>query len=119
METLSQVLPQDVLVKGATVPTSTAARTTKTTDVSRISVTNTTASTITYTFTDGSDVVKANISAIPIDPGTAVDFEFRAPIRCDAGIKDVASGAGLLVDIFGRRHTSWSMVNGFVQDSST
>lgn len=119
MEVLSQVLPQDVQILDAVVPLSLTARTTKLTDLSRVTITNTTSGSLNYTLTNGSDVILANLGAFPVDPGVPVDLEFRAPLRCVGGFKDLASGAGLVVNIYGRRHTSWVMVNGFVQDSST
>ncbi len=108
-------LPRQVSLQQQAVPITTAAAVsgcTVLTDLERISVTNTTASTITLTVTDGNDAPIANLNATAIDPAIPASFEFHPPVRCTGGIKWVASATGLKADVSGWRLTGWTAGTG-------
>ena len=101
--------PKEVNITQTAVPTTTAAQTSTDTDIVRLSLTNTTASTILFTLTDSDDAVLSNFDEVPIDPNTPYSFEFvAAPLFASGGIKMVADGAGLLYDLHGFRHPAYT-----------
>lgn len=91
---------------------------TSTVDVERISLTNTTASTITFILADGSGspIPLGNLDEVQIDPGSPASFEFHSPIRA-TGLQWLASATGLYANITGWRTTGWTLDTGYVRDT--
>lgn len=102
-------LPREFVIDEAAIPASPTAVTTVLSEVARISVSNTTAGTITFTATDAAGNPLGNLNAAPIDPGNPASFEFHPPIRCTGGLKWGASGVGLVGSVEGWRVSGWAL----------
>lgn len=107
-------LPKEVRVNQSAVPVFTSvgdpamALTTKLTDIVAIEFTNGTATTISATVTDGNNSAVANISSYPITANTPFSLQFRAPVRCNSGVKIYAVSAGLYYSLVGYRQVDFT-----------
>lgn len=110
-------LPKQVDVRQSAVPVFTSVGdsamlfTSTLTDMQVLAITNTTASTINITVTDGNDVAVGNLSSYPVDPNTPYVLDFIPYIRCDGGVKIYAPSAGLDVTIHGWRQARFTTSN--------
>lgn len=96
-------LPKEISLSLSAVPFSVmTAVTTVHSELSEISVTNTTGSAITLTVQNGQAAPMKLLSAVNIDPATPVILTFDPPAIMDAGISWQASATGLIGTIRGR-----------------
>lgn len=98
-------LPRELRLESYAVPTSATLLpgtvATSLVDVERVSVSNSSGATRTFTLTDNAGNIKGNLSVVPIDVGGPASFEFKPPIRC-TGVKVTADASGLRIDVDAR-----------------
>ena len=111
-------LPKEVILNQVAVPYAapvavTGVAATQLFDIEHISVTNTTAATITLTLTDGLANPIANINSYPIDPSTSpYVFEFFDPPERATGLIWQASATGLVANVRGWKQIQGTAISG-------
>lgn len=96
-------LPKEILLTAGAVPTSLTPVTSVDSEVSEITVTNTTAGSLTLTVQDQQGTPIKLLNAINVDTNVPIILPYDPPALMSGGIKWIASGAGLTGTIRGRQ----------------
>lgn len=97
-----RVVPQKQLPEGLqAVPTDATDLCAKNAWIFQIVLSNTTTGTLTVTIADKADTPLNLINAYPVDPNLPIVIPFPEGVKMNGGINWVASGAGLVAEVFG------------------